>query len=203
MAARPRKWDFRRRERLKRFAGLLLVLFSGAARAASTDLDRLMAALAERQHSHVQFVERQYLALLTEPLESSGELFYSAPDRLEKRTLKPRSESLRLARGILTMERGRRKRVIDMGRFPQFLPFVESIRATLAGERQTLEHMFTVRLDGGLSRWTLRLTPRDADVAAAVLEIRIEGTGTALGTIEIRQPDGDRSVMTISAEITP
>ena len=37
---------------------------------------------------------------------SSGELFYDAPDRLEKRTLTPSAESLVLDHGVLTAQRG-------------------------------------------------------------------------------------------------
>ncbi len=40
------------------------------------------------------FVEQHFLALLKRPVESSGELIYDAPDRLEKRTIEPRPETL-------------------------------------------------------------------------------------------------------------
>ena len=36
---------------------------------------------------------------------------------------------------VLTVRRGQRRRVIDLKTYPQILPFVESIRATLAGDR--------------------------------------------------------------------
>ena len=72
-----------------------------------------MEALAQRQHGHVTFTQRNYLAVLDRPLESSGELLYNAPDRLEKRTLKPRPESLILERGVISAQRGRRKFVLD------------------------------------------------------------------------------------------
>jgi len=35
----------------------------------------------------------QQLAMLERPLQSSGELLYDAPDRLEKRTLKPKAQT--------------------------------------------------------------------------------------------------------------
>jgi hypothetical protein len=54
------------------------------------DLDAVMSLLAMRQHGRVEFVEQQFLAILNHPVESSGELRYDAPDRLEKRTLLPR-----------------------------------------------------------------------------------------------------------------
>ena len=91
-----------------------LGLATGAARAASGDLDELMRALAQRRHGKVEFVEQHFLALLSRPVESSGELIYDAPDRLEKRTLEPKPESLLLVGDELTIRRGRRIRVLDV-----------------------------------------------------------------------------------------
>src|SRR5258707_15299242 len=103
-----------------------------AARAGFSDLDVVMGLLAMRQHGRVEFIEQQFLSVLKRPIESSGELRYDAPDRLEKRTLKPRTETLVLSGGILTVERAHSRRVTDLHAYPQVLPFVESIRATLA-----------------------------------------------------------------------
>lgn len=178
-------------------------VFALTSHAAAADFERLMAALAARQHGHVTFSELQYLAILDHPLESSGELFYDAPDRLEKRTLLPRREVLLLDRGRITIERGRRKHVLDLQQYPQLLPFIESIRATLAGDRAALERLFAVTFEGSLDRWTLRLVPRDPQLSGAVHEIRIEGASAVIRTVEIRQADGDRSVMTIGDDATP
>src|SRR5580692_8979928 len=101
-----------------------------------------MGLLATRQHGRVEFVEQLFLHILDRPIESSGELRYDAPDRLEKRTLKPHAESLLLAGGVLTVERARGRRVLDLRAYPQIQPFVESIRATLAGDRTSLERLF-------------------------------------------------------------
>src|SRR5271170_7780101 len=111
------------------FGLVLLTLMGVAARApAADDLDELMRLLAARQHGRVDFVEQHFLALLKRPVESWGELFYDAPDRLEKRTLAPRPESLVLAGDVLTMRRGSHSHVLDVKAYPQILPFVESIR---------------------------------------------------------------------------
>src|SRR3982074_423982 len=99
--------------------------------AASSDLDAVMGLLAKRQHGRVEFIEQQFLAILDHPLESSGELLYDAPDHLEKRTLLPRRETLVLAGGVLTIERGGHRHVMDLRRYPQLQPFRESTRATL------------------------------------------------------------------------
>ena len=165
--------------------------------AASSDLDAVMALLAMRQHGRAEFIEQQFLAVLDHPIESSGELRYDAPDHLEKRTLSPRPETLVLAGGVLTVERGGRRRVLDMHRYPQIQPFVESIRATLAGDRSVLEKAFHVEFAGSVERWSLVLVPVEQHLKQTVARIQIDGSRDQLLKIEIRQADGDRSLMTL------
>jgi hypothetical protein len=178
---------------------LLCLLATSLARAA--DIDDLMKLLAQRQHGHVTFTEKHFLAVLDRPVESSGELLYDAPDRLEKRTLKPKPENLVLEHGVITAHRGKRTYVLNLSDYPQIVPLIDSIRATLAGDRASLEHFFKVSLDGTLDHWTLLLLPSDATVARTVKQIRIEGTGDDIHTVEIQQADNDRSLLTIGPEV--
>jgi hypothetical protein len=171
--------------------------------AAPDALDQLMQRLAARRRSHVTFTEVRRLAVLDRPLESSGELLYEAPDYLEKRILKPRPETLVLAHGVLSATRGRRTRTISLAAWPQLAPLIESMRATLAGDRAALERAFSLRLAGDAARWTLRLAPRDPDAARAVTEVLITGESAALETVEILETDGDRSLLSIGPEVAP
>lgn len=174
-----------------------------AAAAAGGDLDEVMGLLAMRKHGRVEFIEQQFLAVLKRPIESSGEMSYDAPDRLEKRTLEPRAETLLLTGGTLTVERAHRRRVTDLHAYPQVLPFIESIRATLAGDRAALERLFHLDFTGGVSRWTLTLVPLEPKMKQSVAQVRIDGAGDQLLKIEIRQPDGDRSLMTLRPSTLP
>jgi hypothetical protein len=176
-----------------------------AEKAAETQpaLDELMRLLAARRHGHVRFTEVHVLAMLERPLESSGELSYDAPDWLEKRTLKPRPESLVLAGGVLSIRRGERTRTIELAQHPELAPWVESVRATLAGDRTALERYFQVDFSGSLAHWSLLLVPKDPARAATIAHIRITGEGAALHTLETRQTDGDHSILTIGPELTP
>jgi len=189
--------------------GVLITLALAAACAAAAQttappaFDELLQRLAARRHGHVTFTEVQQLAMLDRPLESSGELLYDAPDRLEKRTLKPKAQTLILEHGVLTARRGHRTHVMELRDYPQVVPFVESIRATLAGDRAALERYFRVQFDGTLGAWTLLLVPVDATLAGAVKDIRIEGERDAVRTVEIRQSDGDRSLLSIGPEVPP
>ena len=177
-----------------------LVALGAAGACLADDLDALMSLLAQRKHGHVSFVEEHFLAVLDRPVESSGELLYDAPDRLEKRTLKPKPETLVLEHGVITAHRGRRTYVLNLSDYPQIVPLIDSIRATLAGDRSSLERIFKVQLEGSLTQWKLLLVPSDATVARSVKEIRIEGVRDAIHSVEIQQADGDRSLLIIGTE---
>jgi hypothetical protein len=171
--------------------------------AAIGDLDEVMHLLAKRQHGRVEFIEQQFLSILHHPVESSGELRYDAPDRLEKRTLLPHPENLVLSGGVLTVERGEHRHVLDLHRYPQIQPFVESIRATLAGDRSALERIFHVAFAGGVERWSLTLVPLDHQLARTVKQVQIDGSRDQLSRVEILQADGDRSLMTLRTPAAP
>jgi Outer membrane lipoprotein carrier protein LolA-like len=178
----------------------------GAAVAATGDratLDEVLRLLAARRQSHTTFTEVHRLAMLDRPLESSGQLLYEAPDHLEKRTLKPKAETLLLEHGVLTAQRGHRTWTLPLNEYPQVVPFVESMRATLAGDRAALERFFALEFSGSLEDWTLNLTPVDPAMARSVREIRFAGAREAIRTVEITEADGDTSVLTVGPQIDP
>lgn len=184
------------------FGGIAAFAGSAVAAAPGSSLDALMSLLAKRQHGHVSFVEEHFIGVLDRPVESSGELLYDAPDRLEKRTLKPKPESVVLEHGVITAHRGHRTYVLNLSDYPQIVPLIDSIRATLAGDRAALERIFKVDLQGDLENWKLLLVPSEPTVAKSVKEIRIEGARDAIHSVEIQQADGDRSLLTIGPEKT-
>jgi hypothetical protein len=188
-------------------AGVLacgLLLAAGSAAADTPDgLDALLHSIAARRHAHAAFTEVQYRGLLDRPHESSGELRFDAPDRLEKRVLAPKPETLVLARGVLSVTRGRHTRTLDLAAWPQLAPLLEGLRATLAGDRVTLERVFSVRLDRAAARWTLHLAPRDARAVRLLREVVISGERANLDSVEILEADGDHSLLTIGPELAP
>lgn len=170
---------------------------------AGWDLDQLMQGLARSKVAHASFVEKKYIAMLDAPVTSSGELLFTAPDKLERRTLKPRPESVVLEGGVMTLTRGQRQMTLKLEDYPAIGALTESIRATLAGDRAALERNYTLKLEGNQARWSLLLVPRDARVRAYVLEIRIDGDRGQVRTVEVEQSDKDRSVMTIRKAAAP
>jgi len=182
--------------------GLALAVWSPAALAA-WDLQQLMDLLAQTKSGRATFVEKKHIALLDKPVESSGELLYTAPDRLEKRTLKPKPESMLVNGGELVIERGRQKYQLQLQAYPELAAFIDSIRGTLSGDRGALERSYRLSLEGSAERWTLQLQPIDPKMQAVVQRIRISGVRNQVRGIDISQADGDSSSMAIEQVAAP
>ena len=166
-------------------------------------VETLMRQLSEVEHSRARFVERKYLKVLKAPLELSGTLTYTRPDRLEKRTLKPKAESLVVEGDKLVMENPARneRRELKLRDYPVLWGFVESIRSTLGGDIKSLERFYRVELEGEPEKWRLFLVPRERKMNDVISLVRIDGSQARIDTIEVQEARGDRSVMKIYGDV--
>ena len=185
-----------------RVAGAASVLFLGgslspAAQEEPWDFARLMAQLAQVQATQARYSEVRRVAVLQKPLQLSGTLLYERPALIEKRQILPFSEVIRVEGDWLTVEREGKTRRIALLNEPLVAALVETLRATLAGDGAELERLYSVRVGGTRQRWTLALTPREIEVAGVVKSIGIAGSGSRIVRLEILEPGGDGSVMTI------
>lgn len=185
-------------------AGLAVMLSAGAVPAMAAEpwgLEDLFARFAAVGSSTARFVETREVSLLNAPMESSGTLTYRRPDFLEKRTLQPQAESLRLDGDRLTLTRADgASRTLSVSSMPEIQSYVESIRATLRGDVPTIMRFYEVALDGTEQDWRMQLVPRADEARATVRRIVIAGREAAIRRIEVQQADGDRSVMTIQPD---
>jgi hypothetical protein len=176
---------------------------TAAETAAAWGLEQLMQNMAQVKSARGHFTERKYMAMLNAPLDSSGTLVYTAPARLEKYTLLPKPETLVLEQDKLVIEFKDRnqRRTLALRDYPVIWAFVESIRSTLAGDLQTLNRFYRTSLTGSEERWRLSLVPAEPTMQSVVKEIHIGGGGNQVRTIEIVEGEGNRSVMTITADV--
>jgi Outer membrane lipoprotein carrier protein LolA-like len=185
---------------------VLLVLVTtpaGAQTQAGWGLPQLMVTLARVKSASAQFVERKTLRVLDTPLVSSGTLLYVAPDQVEKITVLPERERLAISGDKLTIEAGAsdRPRTLSLTNAPEIAAFVESIRATLAGDLPALDRFYRVELAGGPASWKLDLIPRAEKLAQLVRRIRISGSGEKITAVETDEADGDRSEMSVAEDV--
>ena len=177
---------------------VLLAVTAGQVPASPWTLQQLMESLAAVKAVNATFREQKELAILQKPLVMTGIRRYRSPAYLKKQTLPPQEESYEAAADWLVIEtpaEGRRQ--FSLNGYPLIRAFVEAIRATLAGDLQTLERYYQVQLQGQTTDWTLRLVPIDKEIADYVTAIIIHGQGNRVLSIETLEAGGDRSLMTI------
>jgi hypothetical protein len=177
---------------------LLLGMTTPTPSFAAWDVDALMALLRAHPPGTAHFDETKEMALLDRPLESSGELVFTPPDRLEKHVTSPGDERVVADRERLVVEHGGRRQELRLADYPQVAVLIESIRGTLAGDRAALERTYTLELSGAAPSWRLVLRPRDAAAAKLVTRVTIEGSQAEVRRVAIDQADGDRSLMRIT-----
>ncbi|MBY6261097.1 outer membrane lipoprotein carrier protein LolA [Azospirillum sp. 412522] len=182
-------------------AALLLTAAAPSSAAETWGLEDLFARFARVGSSSARFTETREVGLLTAPLESSGTLTYRRPDLLEKRTLLPEPEGMRLEGDRLTLTRADgASRTLSVSSVPEIQTYVESIRSTLRGDVPTIMRFYEVGLEGTPQDWRMQLTPRAEEARKTVQRIVIAGRDATIRRIEILQADGDRSVMTVQPD---
>ena len=179
---------------------LLLALACCAAPAWAFDLPELMGLLARQKSGEARFTEQRFVHGLEGPLDSRGTLSFNAPDKLVRRTLSPREETMAVEGNTLTLSRGGRSRTLTLDSMPELLGLVEAMRGTLSGDGATLQRYFRSTVGGSAGNWTLDLLPADSRLAAQVRSIRIIGRASEVTGLEMEFVGGDRSVMSITPE---
>ena len=183
---------------------MVLILLTLAAPAAPSPgsawgLQDLMQSLAAVKSVEAGFRERKELAVLKEPLVTTGVLRYRAPAYLKKQTLEPEPQSYEVDEDWLTIDTlAEGRRLVNLDAYPAIRASVEAIRATLAGDLPTLERYYRARLEGRAEGWTLRLEPTSKALADFVTEVVIRGRRHQVLGVETVETGGDRSVMTIA-----
>jgi hypothetical protein len=161
-------------------------------------VQELFQSLAGDKPRRATFQEKKTIALLDKPAESSGELVFTPPAKLEKRTSKPREESIVVDGDLATIERGGKKQTLRLSQYPGVAVLIDSIRSTLAGDLAALTKTYSASVSGDAAKWRLTLRPMDPTLGALVEHIEITGSKGQVRTVEIFQADGDRSVMTLT-----
>jgi Outer membrane lipoprotein carrier protein LolA-like len=189
---------------------LCSLTLSWRARAAEDELVRLFSELGARRERQARFTERKFSALLKAPVESSGTLVFRAPDLLEKRTVAPQRESVRIEGNVVTYEGAPlggnvQKRTFALSDAPLLAALIESLRATLAGDLPALRRHYDVSWSAPQSPkgWQLTLAPREQALREAVAKVVMRGAGSEVSAVEIVEASGDFTLMQITPLVVP
>lgn len=180
-----------------RFAVFLLPFFITFAHAENFDLVRLMQLLSTTPAAEVPYTEKKYSSLLTEPVLSSGTLAFRRPDTVEKNMKVPRNEHYLITGEELVVMRGSTERRLPLSSQPLLSAFAASLRGVLTGDAVLLRKHYQLALEGEEQNWRLDLLPQDAGTTRYVERILVTGHAGHIDQIEVRESNGDRSVMQV------
>lgn len=185
--------------RLIRFLFLLAMALLPLS-AQAFDLNDLQQQLRATPIVRGQFVQQKFLRSLPQPLTSRGDFTLAAGKGLLWLLRTPIAQDLRInADGIARRDESGAWQALPQhtgaGRENQLFLSV------LAGDTRGLEENFDLALTGEAAAWKLTLTPRSALLKQIFSTIQIDG-GALVDRIELRETQGDRSVLQMTGAVT-
>lgn len=161
-------------------------------------LSQLMAVLAKVDHSQANYREEKISRILKKPIILTGTLHYKSTGHIEKKVQKPFIARYVIYGDRLIIENDvEGRRIFKLQKTPAMWAFVESFRATLRGDLDTLRKYYTVEFRGTRNSWHIILTPLNKKMRKRVRAIHIRGQDAKIKRIVIMEVDGDQSRMEI------
>jgi len=158
---------------------------------AELTLDRLLASMSTTSGLSASFVESKQLALLSQPLESRGRLYFVPPGRFARFTDAPAVTALLIDGDQVSFREDARGDALDLSDNPMTRVFVDNFVALWSGDRARLERLYRISVNGAPKSWELALEPRGGPMDRYIRAIVLRGRGPALETMQVRERDGD------------
>ena len=179
---------------------LSLLLIWPISSLASEDMDTVMGLLARVSLSESNYLEEKHYDMLDIPMVRSGQLSYRAPDFLSWAQGQNGQLRFEIHGNEMTAYRGNRvHQRMPLDSVPAASAFVESFRATLAGDARRLSEHYYIAFSGQPESWQLSLKPRDDDIGRYVEHILISGQSDRIHEIRIEESNGDWSLMRLES----
>lgn len=168
-------------------------------------LEEIMEIFSESQGVRARFKEERQLSILTNPIRTEGELFFSPPNRLARHTRLPGQSSLIVDGDRLTLRDETGEQIVSLESSHVARGLVDNFALLLRGDLPALRKMYDVTFYSRKSPdspdpggWVIELEPRDATTRALVERIRITGRSGILSSMDTLETNGDRTVIRFS-----
>ncbi|MEM7561471.1 MAG: LolA-related protein [Pseudomonadota bacterium] len=184
---------------------LLIVSLSGLTAFASAGgwtVNNLMDQLAAVKRAELEFTETRSSIFLTEEVSTRGMMNYRAPDFIEKLVTDPYSERILIDGDQIVVEQqnakgNNKKRVFLLSNYEALNATIQGIRATLAGDISQLQKSYRIKLEGDELAWELILEPITESTRGLISMINLSGVSEQIRSIEMTEPNGDESKLTL------
>ncbi|MDD9852271.1 MAG: outer membrane lipoprotein carrier protein LolA [Gammaproteobacteria bacterium] len=168
------------------------------------DLPALMKELGGIRLIDAAFTEQKQAEFLSGgEFAVSGEMHFKAPHTLRRIVTKPYRESIIIDESTVIIKRMDSKNETDKVRFieidshPSIRLFIDSMRATMAGDLATVLEIYEVELSGDRGEWSLRLVPQRKALKKFINAVDVTGSANRISTLLVHEDDGTRSLITL------
>lgn len=173
-----------------------LLFATASAAAAPPAYAPLLAELAKKPGVYAHFSEKKTMAMLVAPLESSGELYYAAPNLLARYTQKPENNVVVLESHRVRFYDGKTWQTVDYANKPVVKELAESLLGILRGDVNGLEKLYRLEWSQKGQTWTLVLRPKLAPMNQLVERLELQGQGLVIAQLRVVEAGGDETLTT-------
>jgi hypothetical protein len=159
---------------------------------AAFGLAELMDGMASTSGVVANFREEKQIALLEQPLASSGTIYFVPPNRLVRFTSQPQPSALIIDGEKLRFRQGDREE-FDLSGNPMARVFIDNFIVLFNGDLPKLQELYHTSFAAEGERWTLILEPRRAPLRGLVAQIALRGDRKGIREMVMQNADGDRT----------
>jgi len=182
--------------------GLFLVLAGMPVlqlKADDTDINTVFRKLAEQSLNDLQYTEKKYSSFLDDPIIQSGILRYRPPDTVIREQKKPDKMLIEINGNVVNILRKGENKTIKLEGAPTLQVFVDSIRAILSGDLDSIKSQYEIEFFGDVSSWKMKLRPRDRILGGYIDNLTFKGVFGNIKNIEVHEDDENWSEMSLES----
>lgn len=156
-------------------------------------LETLMHHMATTSGVRAEFHEVKHIALLEQPLESDGTLYFIPPARMARITRAPGATTLVIDGSRMSYRDTTGGNSVDLSGNRVARAIVENFVVLFNGDLDALQKHYEVGFDAESARWHMRLVPKGPPVSQLIASIELRGDGPALQEMVVVEKEGDRT----------
>jgi outer membrane lipoprotein-sorting protein len=156
-------------------------------------LEALMRGMAGASGVEAHFREEKRLALLSEPIESRGTLYFVPPNRLSRETTEPSASRLVIDGDRVSFHDAAGGNTVDLSASPIAREYVANFVVLFNGDLDALRSRYEPHFRADAKGWSLELVPRAARLREFITRVTLVGHARVLDRMELVETGGDRT----------
>lgn len=177
---------------MKKILIIFIFLCCGSHYVAAMELHDVLKSIATTPEKSARFSETLTSKFLNKALVTKGTLEFKAPATMIKSIWEPEKIVQHIDGDMLSISNNKKENTsISLLSSPELAAGINAVRWILSGNEKALDHDFNVIFNNVVYQWTIRLEPKDSEVAIVINSIVVSGEESRIKQIKITHANGD------------